>query len=63
MTFADVWRSDPLQLPATGDLPAIHGIDLLDGAVVGSWLWLTLTAAVAAGLAAVLLLAGLRRLR
>lgn len=59
------WR-DPLQLAEPDEPYATvaypDGIDLLEGASRATWLWLVATAAVSAGLAAVLLVLGLRRI-
>lgn len=56
---------DPLQLPEPEPCATVaypDGIDLLEGASRATWLWLVATAAVTAGLAAVLLVLGLRRI-
>lgn len=55
------WVFVPEAMPPADVLPRDRGVDLLDGAVVGSWLWILATAALAAGLAAVLIVLGLRR--
>lgn len=64
--FAAHAQADPLQLPEPEPCATVaypDGIDLLEGASRATWLWLVATAAVTAGLAAVLLVLGLRRIR